>query len=157
MIENGQVSFTYATREIKSLLTIAGKILEIYVWHETKATGYFDDVVSNFEPSWKNFEASNEIDCLATRKFKTLLIECKARYEIKQDFYFKLSALAEKFGVNAIAVLIADTQEKENTSANNDVQRDRGSEMNIITVWKKDEINNIGKVLLKIINGDYQK
>jgi len=36
------------------------------------------------------------------------------------------------------------------------MQRKRGSMMNVITVWRPDEINNIGHTLLKIINGKYE-
>ena len=147
-----QISFTYATRTIKNLLTVAGKILEIYVWHEIKSSGYFDDVVTSFEPNWKNSDPKNEIDCIAVKNFKTLIIECKARHNIEQDFYFKLHAISEQFGVNATAVLIADTQEKEIAAANNEIQRVRGDALKIVTVYEKEKIDNIAATLRKIIS-----
>lgn len=153
--DSSRISFTYATRTIKNLLTVAGKILEIYVWHEIKNSGYFDDVVSNFELNWNSSEVKNEIDCIAIKNFKVLIIECKARQQlfqnIDQNFHHKLSAISEHFGINCTPVLIADTQKP------NENQDERSVVMQITTVWKKEEIENIGATLRKIVNGNYQK
>lgn len=151
-----RITFTFATRTIKNLLTMAGKILEIYVWHEIKGAGYFDDVVSNFEPNWHDSDAKNEIDCIAIKNFKVLIIECKARSNIEQDFYYKISAISNQFGINATTVLIADTQENADRAINNDAQRERGADLEVITVWQKDEINAISATLKKIVDGNYK-
>jgi len=154
---DGKVSFTYSTNQIKELLTTAGKMLEVYTYHKVKELGRFDDIVSSFEIDWEGTEVKNEFDCILTKGFRTLFIECKARTDIEQEFYFKLSSLADKFGINATAVLIADTQERSfyDNAPINAIQRQRGNMMNIVTVWKQDEIANIGHTLLKIINGNY--
>lgn len=154
---DGKMSFTYATRQIKELLTTAGKILEVYTYHKAKETGRFDDVVSSFEIDWGGTEVKSEFDCILTKGFRTLFVECKARSDIEQDFYFKLAGLAKQFGINATAVLIADTQEKDfyDNAPVNAMQRKRGSMMDVVTIWKPDEINNIGHTLLKVINGSY--
>lgn len=155
--QSGTVSFTYATRQIKELLTTAGKMLEIYTYHKIKELGKFDDVVSSFEIDWEETDVKSEFDCILTKGFKTLFVECKARPDIEQEFYYKLSSLAQQFGINATAVLIADTQEKSyyDSASINSMQRKRGSMMNVVTIWKTDEIKNIGHTLLKIINGKY--
>lgn len=154
---DGRMSFTYATRQIKELLTTAGKMLEVYTYHKVKELGRFDDVVSSFEIDWEGTDVKSEFDCILTRGFRTLFVECKARSDIEQEFYFKLASLAEQFGINATAVLIADTQEKSfyDNAPINALQRKRGSMMNVVTIWKPDEINNIGHTLLKVINGTY--
>ena len=53
--------------------------------------------------------------------------------------------------------MIADTQEKsfEDNASANAMQRRRGSMMDVVTIWKSDEINNIGHTLLRVINGTY--
>lgn len=53
--------------------------------------------------------------------------------------------------------MIADTQEKPfyDNAPVNAMQRMRGSMMDVVTVWKPEEINNIGNTLLRIINGKY--
>ena len=154
---DGRMSFTYATRPIKELLTTAGKILEVYTYHKAKELGRFDDVVSSFEIDWEGTDVKSEFDCILTKGFRTLFVECKARADIQQDFYFKIASLAEQFGINATAVLIADTQEKDfyDTAPVNAMQRRRGNMMDVVTIWKPDEINNIGHTLLKVINGTY--
>ena len=145
----GKISFAYATREIKNLLTNEGKLLEIFVYHEAKRTGGFDDVAMNFEPHWSDFGVNNEFDCVLSKNFRTLIVECKAQNQIKQDFYFKLFALAKKFGVNATAVLIADTRDLR-ASTINAVQRKRGAELGIVTI--QDDLDNIGEILLKLLD-----
>ena len=155
--QDTKISFTYATGTIKELLTTAGKILEIYTSHKVKELGKFDDVASSFEVNWKGTEVKSEFDCVLTKGFRSLFVECKARSDISQEFYFKLTALAHQFGINAKAVLVADTQEKSfhDNAAFNAMQRKRGDMLDVITIWKPDEINDIGHTLLKIINGTY--
>ncbi len=145
-----KISFTYATRTIKNLLTVAGKILEIYVWHEVKNSGYFDDVISNFEFNWNNSDVKNEIDCIVIKNFKVLIIECKARSDIKQEFQHKLSAISTHLGINCKSVLIADTPKLT------EEQFERSNAQNNIIVWKKEEVDNIAITLKKIIDGNYQ-
>ena len=154
---DGKLSFTYATQRIKELLTTAGKMLEVYTYHKVKELGRFDDVVSSFEIDWEGTDVKSEFDCILTKGFRTLFVECKARLDIEQEFYYKIAELKDQFGINATAVLVADTQEKPfYTSAPvNAMQRRRGNMLDVVTIWKPDEINNIGHTLLKVINGTY--
>lgn len=155
---DGKISFTYATRQIKELLTTEGKMLEVYTYHKAREIGKFDDVVSGYEINWAGTAVKNEFDCILTKGFRTLFVECKAQDKIDQTFYAKLLSFAGQFGINASYVLIADTQEQPEyaSAVVNDMQRERGNMMDIVTIWKKDEINNIGHTLLKIINGKYE-
>lgn len=154
---DGKMSFTYATRNIKELLSTAGKMLEVYTYHKIKELGKFDDVVSSFEIDWEGTDVRNEFDCILTKGFRSLFVECKARSDIEQEYYFKLASLAKQFGINATAVLIADTKEKSfyDNAPINAMQRKRGRMMDVVTIWRADEINNIGHTLLKIVNGNY--
>ena len=154
---DGKLSFTYATQRIKELLTTAGKMLEVYTYHKVKELGRFDDVVSSFEIDWEGTDVKSEFDCILTKGFRTLFVECKARLDIEQEFYYKIAELKAQFGINATAVLVADTQEKPfYTSAPvNAMQRRRGNMLDVVTIWKPNEINNIGHTLLKVINGTY--
>lgn len=151
------MSFTYSTLRIKDLLTTAGKMLEVYTYHKVKELGRFDDVVSSFEIDWEQTDVKSEFDCILTKGFRSLFVECKARMDLEQDFYYKIAELTNQFGINATAVLVADTQEKPfyANASTNAMQRRRGNMMNVVTIWKTDEINNIGHTLLKIINGMY--
>ncbi len=156
-ITDGRMSFIYANRQIKKLLNTAGRILEVYTYHKIKEFGKFDDVVSDFEINLRGKNVKNEFDFILTKGFRTLFVECKARPSIEQDFYFKLASLAEQFEINSTTVLIADTQEKSSCDdvSPNAIQRRRGSMMDVVTIWKNDEINNIGHTLFKVINGKY--
>ena len=157
-VEGNTVGFVYETWQIRQLLTMAGRILEIYVYHKAKETGKFGDIVSGYEMQWEGTEVKNELDCIITRGFTMLFIECKARKTLSQDFYYKLSGLVQKFGIHARAVLIADTAEKNADYDNarpNAVQRRRGNMMDVVTVWDEKEIDDIGNTLLSISDGTY--
>ena len=156
-VRDGGVDFTYATRAVKQLLTTAGRMLEVYVYHKAKETGQFDDVVSGLELEWKQAGAANEFDCVLTLGFTSLFVECKARAELDQEFYYKISELTRRFGINARAVLVADTRECRfyDSAARNQTQRERGAQMGVITIWDQKEIDDIGNTLLRVIQGDY--
>ena len=156
-IENNSViSFTYATWQIKELLTTAGKMLEVYVYHKIKELGDFDDVVSGYEIDWEGKDMKSELDCILTKGFQSLFIECKARPDLDQGFYFKLASLAKQFGINPTAVIIADTQGNKagDYKDTNAIQIDRGEMMNVVTIWKPKEIDDIGQTLLKVAEGE---
>jgi len=158
LCNNGdEISFTYATEQIKELLTVEGKMLEVYVYHKIKELGRFDDVVSSCEVNIEDTEVKNEYDTIITKGFRSLFVECKAVGELEQKYYNKLAALAQKYGINATAVLIADTQEKPNYDSVeiNEAQRKRGGFFEIITIFKPEEIKDIGNTLLKILNKEY--
>lgn len=148
---NNTVSFVYSTHQTKELLTNEGKMLEVYVYHKIIETRAFDDVVSNLIVNWEGTE--NEFDCVLTKGFNSVFIECKAKSKIEQDHYYKLKELSEYFGINPTAVLIADTEDydKKWYSANNDVQEKRGKALNVITIRNKEDIENIGEVIVKKI------
>lgn len=151
--ENQYVSFTYATKRIKKLLTNAGNILEIYVYHKCLKSDLFDDVATSYEISWDGTLVKSEFDILITKGFAGLLIEAKATEGIDQDYYFKLSCLAKQFGTNCRAVLIADTVEKWfNDNSGNDTQRLRGDMLDIITISDPQKIDSIDIELAKLLN-----
>ena len=145
------ISFTYSTHQIKRLLTVAGRILEIYVYHKIAASGLFDDVTCSCEISWAGgeFEPKSEFDCALTKGFQSIFIECKARNEIEQEVYYRLRALADKFGVNVKAVLVTDTMYDSK-----EIQRQRGELLDIPTIWKPEELDALDETLLKILQSN---
>ena len=148
-----KANFTYATYQIKQLLTTEGKILEIYTYHKALETGEFDDIRSGFEITWENDIAKNEFDCILTKGFSTLFVECKAtKDEIKADYYTKLAALVDYFGINATAVLVADTQTSDWSAETVKRRIELGERLDVITITDRADINNIGYKLVNIIN-----
>lgn len=146
-----RASFTYATPQIKDLLTVEGRMLEVYTYHKAKESGAFDDIRSSFEIDWENSLATNEFDCVLTKGFSAIFVECKATRNIKTEFYTKISRLAEVFGINAKVVLIADTQDSTDTAPLNTIQRGHGEQLDVITISDRKDIGNIGMKLLSII------
>ena len=153
-IEGQEVSFRFASPSIKKLLTTAGEILELFTYYEVLKTGYFDDIACGYEFQWERGDVMNELDGLLTKGFKTIFIECKARSSLDQNFYHKLLSIANQFGIAAIKVMIANTYENyETINEINETMVERGSQMDIITIRKPEDIKNIGKTLINIIEG----
>ena len=151
--DNQFISFTYATKRIKKLLTNAGNILEIYVYHKCLKSDLFDDVATSYEISWDGTPVKSEFDIIITKGFAGLLIEAKATEDIDQDYYFKLSCLAKEFGTNCKPVLIADTVEKWfNDNSNNEMQRLRGDMLDVITISTPQDIDAIDVTLARLLN-----
>lgn len=122
----------------------------MYIYYSSLFSGFFDEVCSGAEITW-NKNVSNGFDLILIKNFKCLIVEIKARTELNQDIYHKLANLTNKVGINAKAVLISDTLEKDyQDNTINEMQRNRGEEYNIITVHKKNDIDNIGKTLRDI-------
>lgn len=147
-------TFSFSTYGVKDLLTTEGKALEIYIYHKLKASD-FDDVVTSYEVLWEGTAVRSEFDAIATKGFCSFFIECKARQDLSQEFYFKLISLAEHFGVNAKAILIADTQENRYQTDANTMQRTRGRLLDVITISKYADILNIDKTLMAILGNRY--
>ena len=148
-----KVSFTYATKRIKKLLTNAGNILEIYIYHKCLKSDLFDDVATSYEISWDGTSVKSEFDIIITKGFAGLLVEAKATENIDQNYYFKLSCLAEQFGTNCRSVLVADTVEKSyKDNSNNEMQRQRGGMLDVITISDPKQIDNIDITLAQILN-----
>ena len=146
------VKFCYPSPQVKDIMTNEGRILELYVYYKVLEENYFDDVVCDYKVSDED-GISNEFDLILTKGFKSLIVECKARPVLDQSFYHKLAQLNQQYGVNSTAVLIADTLEKPwwNDTQLNDNQRFRGNKYKITTVYKHDDIINIGKTLRGIM------
>lgn len=149
--ENGTVSFEFATEHIKKLLCTAGEILEIYTYFEVLKTGYFDDVVCSYEFQWES-GVENELDCILTKGFKTLIIECKARAELEPEFYHKLANISNVIGIAEKPVLLANTY-KQSNKLNNKKLIENGNLMGVITISGQEDIEQIGQNLCAIMEG----
>lgn len=155
LTENGNtVSFSFTSQRMKEMLTSAGMILEVYTYYEALKTGYFDDIASGYEFRWSHDNVKNELDGVMTKGFRSLIIECKARKQLDQNFYHKLYSISEQFGINAGMVLIANTYDSFFANQNHD-QIQRGQMMDIITVSKREDIENIGETLKKIMEDKF--
>ena len=124
-----------------------GNMLEFYVYHHTKLNGSFDDVVNSFQIEWQSSSRSNEFDIIATRGYSTLVIECKATEKMDKSYLFKLSSLTKLFGINAKAVIIADSVKVGKSKE----WEEECALYHITFIHKKEDIDNIGTVLSKII------
>lgn len=140
-------SFHYADDDVKKVLTKAGEILEIYCYFKVCETGFFDEIACGYRFKWEE-DVNNELDLVLTKGFSSLIIECKARSKLDQNFYFKLNSLVDMFGIGSQKILLttADT-----ATGDNKMQEDRGRLMGVITISEVEDIEDIAAHLLKLV------
>ncbi len=157
-IKGRQVELAFRNADDRELLSTEGKLLEVYVYHKLKQSGLFDDVVTSCEilrdTDESEIPVKNEFDCIVTRGPQMAVIECKAVIDLKQEYYHKLKALSDYFGINCVPVLIGDVR---NDKPSNRTQISRGDDYGVVTVSSRAHIVDIDKTLLKIFEGSYDK
>ena len=152
--ETNGISFSYSTHQFKDVMTQSGRILELYVYYKILATGLFDDVANSVEIHWNNDEAENEIDIIATKGYKVLIIECKAQKTLVQEYYNKLSRLNTDYGLNSVPVIVADTLGVKKHQEENERMMEIGNRVGIHTVFERNDISNIGNTLWSILKNN---
>lgn len=147
-----KVSVKIRDKKVKGIFTKAGDLLETYVYFEACKTGWFDDVQTGYKFKWEHDDITNELDCVLTKGYRSILVECKSTKNVDEDFYLILDSLADHFGIGYKKVLIAVTD------ASNSVYESyvsRGKQMDIITISKKADLLNIGQKLIDIMKSDF--
>lgn len=143
-----RVSVHIADKKVKRIFARAGEILEIYVYFEACRTGWFDDVQTGYRFRWEFDDVTNELDCVLTKGYRSLLVECKSTKDMDESFYLTLDSLADHFGIGCKKVLIAVT-DTNGSSYGNYVSR--GKQMDIITISQKTDLDRIGEKLKEIM------
>lgn len=154
--ENDLISFCFASSQIKELLTKEGQLLELYTYYKTVEHGYFDEVKTGLEVQRKRanseYVSTQEFDLIAIKGFRTQLVEIKAERKLKQEFYQKLKANGDKFGINKELVLVSHFGDNNDVSPENKEFIERGQEdYGVKTICKVSKIENIGKTLSEIM------
>ena len=152
--ETNGFSFSYSTHQVKDVMVQSGRILELFIYYKLLETGLFDDVANSVEIHWGNDEAENEIDIIATKGYKVLIIEAKAQITLVQEYYNKLSRLNIDYGLNSIPVIVADTLGIEKHREENAKMMEIGNRVGIHTIFEKNDIANIGNVLLSVVKNN---
>lgn len=142
-------AFRYSDPDIKCVLTKAGDILEIYTYFTLCEKGWFDEIACGYRFRWEDEKVNNELDLVLTKGFQSLIVECKARSKLDQNFYFKLNSLVDMFGIGAHKVLLTTANTDDNDD--NRMQRERGNMMGITTISEIDDIQNIADRLMELL------
>lgn len=105
--------FTYGAHTIKKLLDQKGKMLEFRVIQELEQQECFDDIVGGMTIYGEHGQIWDELDCIVTKGFKMVIIECKSQDDISQkrlkEFIEKLQERIRKYGINAKGLLLIDS------------------------------------------------
>lgn len=134
--------------DVKRMYSKAGDLLEAYVYFEACKLGWFDDVQTGYKFRWEYDDVTNELDCVLTKDYRSILVECKSTRTPDEGFYLTLDSLADHFGIGYKKVLIMVTDTNK-TSYDNYVSR--GKQLDIITISKKSDLMQIGEKLREIM------
>ena len=140
---------SYSSFAIKELLTQEGKLLEIFVYYSAIEESNAFEVATGVEVKNKK-TTENEFDLLLTGGgYRSIILECKAQSLLKQEFYYKLHALNNKFGINSTPVIVADCNP---SSPQNQRVAKYGESLGIKTIMGSKDIDSIGTILRQILN-----
>lgn len=108
------IGFTYGSYAIKNIFINEGKILEMRVYKELEHLGFTNSIISGIRLYHEDgFIEEDELDCIATKGFRSIIIECKTKenisYTAVKSFAEKLSLRVKKFAVNGTGLLLIDS------------------------------------------------
>lgn len=132
----------------KPLFALGGNLLEYYVYFEACKTGWFDDVQTGYKFKWENEDVTNELDCVLTKDYRSIIIECKSVRRNDENYYLKLDSLVEHFGIGYRKVLIIVTDTEHNSYESYTA---RGKQMDIVTISTREDLSRIGEILIDIM------
>ena len=123
------VSFSYGNHTIKKLIRVAGFVLELKVYqdlieYQTKHSGQtpiFDHIYRS--ASLHPRKMGDEMDCIVTKGFKVLIIECKAWEQPSQSRFDEaakhLNNQVSKYGISSKGLLLVDSRSSIKKIINN--------------------------------------
>lgn len=149
------VNFIFANEAVADVLSKEGEILEVYTYYKARETHYFDDLAQGIEFGLKDSRVKNEMDCILTKGQRVMFVECKARTKLEQNFFYKLKCLSDHYGIEPICVLVTNQynqfNDDYNGNAENEMQEERGNDLDVIVIKDLQELNQIGSTLKKIM------
>ena len=112
-IEEGQsVRFSFADEAVRFWLRDVGSFLELYVWDVCRRSGLFSDLRCSTIVNWDGLPprdaVTNEIDVMAVRGIKPLLLSCKA-CPVKTEAVNELAVLRDRFGGQMASAAVVTT------------------------------------------------
>lgn len=148
------IKFNYVDVAVKKCLTIAGNVLELYVWYNAKKLHVFDDCAANFAFQWRE-GVRNELDVILTKGLTTIVISCKTAKFNKEHLY-EIKYLTDKFSVNSKPVIIYSSKlavEEGTLSANLKPVKERAKAMDVYLIDLNELDVPLGEKLVRIANG----
>jgi len=129
----------YGSYDVKKMLEDKGRFLEMYTYYRLKKSVLFSDVSINSKVRRGDTANENEFDCIVTKGFQTLIVECKAFKETNIEGNIKtwnnhLGIKLDKFGINGKGILVVDSGVQQN---NNDLPK------NIVMITDPNSIKSI--------------
>ncbi len=102
-------SFRLSTQDILPCFQLSGRVLEYYLYYSILQDGDFDDVETgySFFHGEENNSPKNEIDIICTKGYSSVFVSAKMGGKLDNSFLYEVSYLANRFGLNARAVLAA--------------------------------------------------
>ena len=112
MEEGRSVRFRFADAAVRFWLRDVGSFLELYVWDVCRRSGLFGDLRVSTVVNWDGLPprdaVTNEIDVMAVRGIKPLLLSCKA-CPVKTEAVNELAVLRDRFGGQMAAAAVVTT------------------------------------------------
>lgn len=105
---NERVTFTYASKAVRALMTDAQRVSAVCMYHEFRESGKYDDVIGSVKTGSGHLQ--NICDCIAVRGFRTFWIKCLYGQEDERTVRSRCEKMAEKMLINPSVILIQENQ-----------------------------------------------
>lgn len=130
-----------------------GNFFEGLTYYRLLNTGLFDDVQMGVQFIWNgesdNGKAHNEIDVIATKGTRSLLVSCKTTAELKKEYIYEIVSEAALFG--SIPVLAVSQTLTDATFCN----RATASGVEILDATVLQDEEKTASAMMAILNGKY--
>ncbi|MCQ2452366.1 MAG: DUF1887 family CARF protein [Oscillospiraceae bacterium] len=107
-----EVEFDFVDEASRFWLRDVGSFLEVYVWDVCRRSGLFTDLRCSTVVNWDGLPpkdaVTNEIDVMAVRGIKPLLLSCKA-CPVKTEAVNELAILRDRFGGQMASAAVITT------------------------------------------------
>lgn len=145
---NQKVETITCNQKNRQMFAKSGNILEVYTYFEACKQEWFDDIQTGYQFEWEKDNVINELDCVLTKGYQSIILECKSVASPSEQYYLTLDSLANRYGINCKKVLVMVTDTK-NLNYENYVSR--GNQMGIVTYSTQSDIENIGERLKDLL------
>jgi len=98
------IRFGYADPALRTCLSTAGNVLELFIWMQAKDTHFFDNVQPNLSFTWRE-GIDNELDVIVTKGLASLIISAKTT-RFNWEHLYEIKYLTKHFSLNSKPVIV---------------------------------------------------
>lgn len=158
-IEDRQVSFAFASGNIRELMTDPCIIQEIYIGQKMRESGLFDDIASHIRIQWPGSGFETCLCCAGTSGYRSVFVACASDAVLRQEDYYNLAVAVSRFGINTVPVM-ADFFLSSSSIATEHAERiceESRKHMGIVTLTDQKSLENPRRYFESLLSSEFSE